>query len=307
VSDTNRTFVTDSAIIELGLAALDTTATNIFFDIYRLPTTVDSTVTIDALDALMTPDRLIGEYSAPQNVHTGNFDIRLSGADLAKVAFVPSDSTILEIGVRIRADEPTAARLGTTALGSLEPSFTVWGTANGVTDTTINRASISRVPSQAFTVRPAGPPIPADLLAVGGDPVARTFFRFDLPSYLKDSATIIRATLELTTNAPLFGIPADTARIDAFPVLIDFGSKSPPLSTVGASEVLLPGMSVIDIEIAPIVNTWQGVNALPEILRLSLDQEGGTFLAPLFRSTRSMTGQPTLRITYRPPFAFQSF
>ncbi len=305
VADTNRSFRVDSVIIELGVQALDTTASNTFIDVYRLPLSVDSSVTLDGLDSLMTPDKLLGEYAAAPTFHTGNFDLVLSGSDLNKLAFTPEDSTILEIGVRIRADGPVGARIGTAAAGSLEPAFATWVTADSVSDTTINRVSNSRVPSQTFTVRTAGPPPPADLLAVGGDPVSRTFLRFALPAYLRDSATIIRATLELHAAAPLVGIPADTADMLALPVLADFGPKSPVSVATFASSVLLPGDSVVRMEIAPLVTLWQGSVPLPSIVRLSLAAEGGTFLAPLFYSTRSSALQPTLRITYRPPFAFQ--
>ncbi len=305
VADTNRSFRVDSAIIELGVQALDTTATNIFFDVYRLPLSVDSTVTIDQLDSLMTPDKLLGEYAAAQSFRTGTIDLALSGDQLAKLAFTPTDSTQLEIGVRIRADGPVGARIGTAAAGTLEPAFATWVTADSVSDTTINRVSISRVPSKTFTVRPAGAPPPPDLLAVGGDPVARSFLRFALPAYLRDSATIIRATLELHTAAPLFGIPADTADMLALPVLADFGAKSPVSIVTYSTSVLLSGDSVVDLEVARLVALWQGASPYPSIIRLSLAAEGGTFLAPLFYSTRSASLQPTLRITYRPPFAFQ--
>jgi hypothetical protein len=307
VADTNRAFTVDSVVLELGLQALDTTASNVAFDVYRLPLSADSSIAIDSLDALMTPDRLLTEYVPDSGFHNGNFDMTISGAGLARLAFTPDDSTQLEIGVRIRADGPVGARIGTAVSGSLEPVVTSYVTASGVTDTTLNHTSITRVPSKSFTIRPAGMPPPDSLLAVGGDPVSRTFLRFALPTYLRDSATIIRATLELHTTAPLFGIPADTAGMLALPVLADFGAKSAvPISTYALS-TMVPGDTVIDLEVAPLVALWQGSQPLPSILRLSLSQEGGTFITPLFYSTRTPSLQPTLRVTYRPPFASQGF
>ncbi len=276
VADTNRSFRVDSVIIELGVQALDTTASNIFFDVYRLPLSVDSSVTLDALDSMMTPDKLLGEYAAAQTFRTGTFDLALSGSDLNKLAFAPLDTTQLEIGVRIRADGPVGARIGTAVAGSLEPAFATWVTADSVTDTTINRVSISRVPSKTFTVRSPGPPPPADLLAVGGDPVSRAFLRFALPTYLRDSATIIRATLNCTSRAPLFGIPADTADMLALPVLADFGPKSPVSVATFAASVPAPGRFGRP---AWRSRRWwscgRGARRCPSIVRLSMAAEGG--------------------------------
>ncbi|MBK7595586.1 MAG: hypothetical protein IPJ11_10165 [Gemmatimonadetes bacterium] len=61
------------------------------------------------------------------------------------------------------------------------------------------------------------------------------------------------------------------------------------------------------LEVASLVRLWQGADALPSVLRLEIGQEGATFLAPAFRSSRSASGAPTLRITYRRSFAFEGF
>jgi hypothetical protein len=307
VLDTNRVFTLDSIALEVGLQAIDTTVAGFVLEIYRLPRTTDSTATFATIDALMTPANKITEVPEPASFRSGLITLVFGGDTLSRFAFTPGDSTVLELGFRVRASGPTAARIGTPASGTFAPLFTSYVHALGVADTLApqTKAVISDLYFTA-TPPPATPPS-GTLLAVGGIPVARSFLRFALPPYLHDSATIIRATLHLQADVPVFGIPADTAQLVATDLIADFGAKSPPFPGYSASTPLLPGASTADLEIATLVQLWQGVNGVPPIVRLTLGQEGGTFVFPQFRSTRSVSGTPTLRITYRPPFAFQGY
>jgi hypothetical protein len=303
VRDTLRAFTLDSVQFDINIQARDTTSANLFLDLYRLPRTVDSTTTQPQLDALMTPDRLIQATAIPNSQVNGAYHVILSGADLAKVAFVPTDSTIMLIGFRLRADGPAGVRIGAPASGGAGPVFTSYVTAD-IADTTVRAQVITRAGDLALTARAPGAAIDPTLLSVGGFPVSRTFLRFTIPNFLRDSATIIRATLELTGNSPVFGIPADTADVVASAVLADFGAKSPTSSTRLGFSPILTGSQSVSIEVASIVRTWQGTQPLPTIIRLSLGSEGATFLAPTYFSSRSASGKPRLRITYRPPFTF---
>ena len=306
VSDTSRAFTLDSVAIELGLQTRDTTVANYVLEIYRLPRTVDSTASFATVDGLMTPANLIMEVPQAVSYRTGVFRVVLSGDTLSRVAFSPADSSVLEIGLRVRADGPTAARFGTPASGSFAPLFTSYVKAIGVVDS-LRRQALARISDLFFTTTPPGNAASTLLLAVGGIPVRRAFLRFALAPFLRDSATIIRATLHLQADAPVVGIPADSALLVATGLLTDFGAKSPVIASVFATSPLLSGSSTADLEVGALVQFWQGKNGAPSILRLALAQEGGTFLFPSFRSTRSSTGTPTLRITYRPPFAFQGY
>ncbi len=306
VSDSSHTFSVDSVAIELGLQAQDTTVGNFVIEMYRLPPTVDSTVTLADLDAMFTPDNLLAEIPESEAFRSGVFHVTFSGDSLSKLVFTPNDSSVLEIGLRVRADGPTGARFGTPASGTFGPEMSTYVKAVGVVDS-LAATTIGRTSQVFFTVSEPAPPPPSSLLAVGGIPVSRSFIRFALPPFLRDSATIIRATLSLQADAPLVGIPADTAILVATSVLADFGAKSPVVAGVEGTLPLLPGMTSADVEVTPLVKLWQGATATPAIIRLALADEGGTFLTPLFRSTRSATGGPTLRITYRPPFAFEGY
>jgi hypothetical protein len=306
VRDTLRTFTVDSMAIGFFLQRSDSTVTGDAVEIYRLPIDIDSTATIAELDAAMTPERLLQEFPISATFRSGPMRIFLQGADLAKVAFTPADTTRLVIGLRLRSAGASGARIGASAAGNEGPS-TTWFTTANIADTALQKQTFNRLPTENFTVRSIAPGSGDGLLSVGGYPVSRSFITFTLPPALRDSVSIIRATLQLTTDQPLFGIPADTATILARPVLANLGAKSPVAGDLFAGGFLLPGQSDISIEVADLIRTWQGSDALPPILRLEIGEEGGTFIAPFFRSTRSPTGMPTLRITYRRTFAFEGF
>lgn len=306
VTDTLRTFSLDSVAIELGLQTRDTTVGNFVLQIYRLPKTVDSSTTFATIDGYMTPANLIIEVPEPVVFRSGVFHVTLKGDTLSRVAFSPTDSTVLTIGLRVRADAPTAARFGTPASGSFAPLFTSFVHANGVADS-LKPQLISRISDLFFSASPAGTSAASSMLLVGGIPVRRSFLRFGLTPFLRDSATIIRATLHLQADVPVVGIPGDTALLVATSLLTDFGAKSPVVAGLFATSSLVSGTTSADLDVGTLVQLWQGKTGTPPILRLSLAAEGGTFSFPAFRSTRSSSGVPTLRITYRPPFAFQGY
>ena len=306
VKDTMRLFTVDSVAIQFALQKRDPAITDLVFEVYRLPRTTDTLATFAAIDAAMIAANKLGDIAVPNAATSGLQSLVLAGPDLARIAFAPEDSTDLVVGVRIRAAAPTGVRLGSLLSGSASPLFASFVKV-AIADTTLQKQKINRNPAQNLTVRPLAAGPVAGALPVGGFPASRAFLRFTLPPYLRDSARIIRATLELTTLQPVFGIPADTALLDVRAVLTDLGPKSPVASNAIGSTVVLPGMSSFAIEVVPLVRLWQGSAPLPSIVRLGLAEEGATFLAPLIRSTRAAIGTPRLRLTYRLPFAFEGF
>jgi len=82
-------------------------------------------------------------------------------------------------------------------------------------------------------------------------------------------------------------------------VVADLGYRSPP-SSVGLSGSFLPpsGSAEVAVEVKGIVGLWFQSRQIAQVLYLSVTTEGAAFTAPVFRSTRSATGRPRLRITY---------
>ena len=149
-----------------------------------------------------------------------------------------------------------------------------------------------------------------DLLAVGGEPSSRALLRFDLPQPIEDSATIVRATLELLPASPMVGLPTDPPLLQAKALLADLGAKSPVTTDERfiASDTLPVGSAdTVRLDVTSIVRLWQSVDERPEALFLSLLPEAASFTRPVFGSTRSATpGAPRLRVTYLKPFPFES-
>ncbi|MBA2291741.1 MAG: hypothetical protein H0W15_04710 [Gemmatimonadales bacterium] len=304
VRDTLRPFTIDSVALGVVLQRRDSTVGGLVLELYRLPRSIDTLSSVAAIDAEMTPASLLAEIPIADTDRSGELRVVLSPAAVAKLTFLPADTTKLQIGLRLRSNGGGAIQIGALNSGSSTPLFTTYVTAN-VADTTVRKQLLSRAPDLNFTARDDFGPPPPDLLEVGGFPAARSFIRFALPPFLRDSATILRATLELTLSTPLVAIPGDTARLDVRAVLVDFGAKSPVVFDRVLSTSLIPNMgATVQVDIVGLVQLWQGTNPLPSIIRLSIVQEGATFIAPLFESTRQ-GAPPRLRITYRPPFAFE--
>lgn len=296
----------DSVVIQLFLQRRDTTVSGLQLELYRLPTDVDTLATVAELDGLMTPATLLRSVAIVDSAKIGPFNLVFSGADLAGLAFAPEDSTELVIGLRLAAPGSAAARFGTGRAGGQGPIFLTWVTIENSDTTPLNQV-VSRGPTRSFSVRPPSPPLGIGELQLGGFPATRSFLRFTLPDNLRDSVTILRATLELDGIAPLTGLPGDSVRVDVRGLLTDFGAKSPAIGNASSSAFMRVGDTGLSIDIASTVVFWQGERPLPPALRLQIGEEWSSFLVPRFHSTRGTGAGPRLRITYRPQVPFQGF
>jgi hypothetical protein len=151
-----------------------------------------------------------------------------------------------------------------------------------------------------------------NFLTIGGEPSSRAFIPFELTPRLDDSATIVRATLELLPAAPLLGLPTDPAGLEARPILADLGPKSPVVDNTNTDFIRGDTISVgtsdtVRIDVTSIVQLWQTSSDRPRSLALTLLPEGATFTRAVFGSSRSPeVGVPRLRITYVLSFPFEN-
>jgi hypothetical protein len=152
------------------------------------------------------------------------------------------------------------------------------------------------------------------LLAVGGEPAARALLRFELPSRLRDSALIVRATLELTPTVPISGLPTDPAVLQALALVTDVGGKSPLRGPrIGAipTDTIEAGATTVSLEVVRLMELWLGSTTLPSALEVSLAiprLEAASFSRPVFYSTRAadVNLRPRLRISYLRSFPFEN-
>lgn len=311
VADTNRGYVVDSVLIAINLLARDTLVDGLALFLYRITNTVSSGVTFAEVEAQLVEPNLIGTIPVPDSLNAGLVQLVLRGDETLRTGLPIDSGGTLAIGIALTAAQPTGVRIGSTASGT-GASFISYVTAQNVADTVTGRQqTVTRTPSFNTFVTQSTPVLDPDLLTVGGQPSSRALVRFDLPDGLEDSATIVRATLELVPARPILGLPTDPSLLVARAVLADLGAKSPVTEDQNfiASDTLSPSTSdTVRLDVTNIVRLWQSTVAeRPEAIFISLRPEAASFMRAEFGSTRSpAAGGPRLRVTYMLTFPFES-
>ncbi len=321
LNDTLRSFSVDSMAFRVGLLARDSAVSGLEMLLYRIPSDVDSTVTYQDLVPFIDDSTLIGSIDVADSVISEVFRLVVSdSATLDLLSFVPDDSTTMAIVVAMRASQGSGIRIGSLAAGGSGPLFQSFVTLDSVADTTMNRQVISRIAQFNTFVFEAPTTVDDTLLTIGGAPSARSLLRYALPSFLqsRDSAQIIRATLELFPVGPIQGLRNDSSLVRVRGVQSDLGAKSPLCQTaVGTfcgswflSRAVTTGLTVgssdtVSVEVGDLVRGWQGELGSEQALFLELLPEAASFTIPVFGSTRTPGSAPRLLITYSLPFPFE--
>jgi len=301
-----RGYTIDSLALEVTLSYRDTLAKGLKLFLYRLPVTVDSTATFADIDAAFTPTSTVDSFVVDDSVVTRRLRVVFIGADTTKLIIPPADSGVLALGVQIRADQGTGVRIGGAGAGTGAPSFISYVTAPSSDTSTVNRVV---TPSLQFNTFLSQAPltIDPDLLTLGGVPSARALVRFPWSAKLRDSATLVRATLQLIPAGPVTGLGGDSAFVLVRPIIADFGGKSPSVSdaTFAAVVAVMPGTSdTVSFEVRRALTLWQGTRPVPPALFLSLIPEASSFTRPTFGSTRTPGLVPRIIVTYALKFPF---
>jgi hypothetical protein len=314
IRDTLRSYTIDSALIEIPLLKRDTMQSGIVLWLHRIPRTLDTTATFAEIESYIVPGTVIDSVTVPDSIKAAHkFQFLFKGDTLDLVDIPAADTGMLALAVAITAPAPTGVRVGgtgSTSQGGV-PIFRVYVTLDVPdTATAIKKQVIQRSGkfTRYVTSNPAA--VDPDLLALGTMYDTRAMIRFPWPAYLRDTALLARATLELTPDAPFAGLPGDSAWINLHGISVDYGAKSPVSSTfLGTRPISFGSADTVKIDIIAEVRLWQsGVLAIPHppALVAMLDPAGGaSFTEPRFRSTRSAGGRPRLRVTYQLPFDFE--
>jgi hypothetical protein len=308
-TDSLHPYTVDSVLLTINLIARDTLVDGLKLYLYRIDPEVDLDDTFATIEAQLVPTAIIDSIEVPDSVNTGVLETTLRGADLSKVALPVGSGGVLAMGVSMVADQPSGVRLGATA-SSTAPTFVSFVTLDVADTGSARKQTVTRQPSfNAFVTEVPQVPDPA-FLTVGGEPSSRALLRFDLPDPIDDSATIVRATLELIPQSTILGLPGDPAGLLASALLADLGAKSPVTTDtrfIAADSLAIGSADTVRLDVTAIVRLWQSTTERPEAVFLSLSPEAGSFTRPVFGSTRSGTvGPPRLRITYLKPFPFES-
>ncbi len=313
VDGVSQAYTVDTVSISFNLQARDTTATGLTLYLHRVPITTDTTITYQALAAMLDTAEVLDSIQVADTVKSGKIEALFVGDELTKFVGPAADSGKFGVGITVRASKPTGVRLSVDNVGStLAPLFENRGKA-AVTDTAKQRQVVQVRPTDIAKYgyvgnRDLSQTANPDLLYLGGPGAARSLLRFSLPTDIKDSAQILRATLELTPAISLDGLPSSPSgdSVAVRGVIVDLGAKSPPLLTGGLQSwgLLRQGTTeVVTVDLLLLATQWQIKDGPPATVFLALTDEvlGGGFMQPAFYSTRSATGQPRLRITYGLP------
>jgi hypothetical protein len=159
----------------------------------------------------------------------------------------------------------------------------------------------------------------ANTINVGGNPGRRPYLRFNIPSRIVDSSTIVRATLILTQRPQPYGDLRDTMTVHAQVVLA--GPQVTDLRQA-ANIISAPGLDVNDsllisprdsgqkmIDMFLLLRAWAIQDALlyppPRALVLRASPENVLpFEASFFNSQSPVGLRPMMRISYIPKITY---
>jgi hypothetical protein len=303
----------DSSYIQLILDSASTKGVGPFtIEAYDVDTTASDTSTA-ALLSLFRPDRFI---SSQQFVRADLKDTVRYFISNAAVLNKIQSAARLRIGLRLTS--PASAAL---LFASTEAGFAAALTFRATPDTATARISVAlrsltptddpvlRSHLSDYTVVVKGPPAaPTSDLVIGGLPATRAYFRFDLPTNIIDSATVVRATLILNqVPASGFELP-DTLRLLPGLVLAGAAVTDPTRAAQIATDIALDTVYVlpnepgpINVELARAFAIWRttAADSTPRAIVLRSAAEGVSAVRASFYSSTALAAlRPQLRISY---------
>lgn len=324
-SSTDSTITTvDSAELILPIAPADTArrpAAPITIEAYDVDTAATDTVS-SILGSLFRPDRFLGSKTfAPESI-----------VDTLRLP-ISTDTVLdrilngkkLRVGLRLVARPGYDLRIGSAASG-LSSQLRIKASKDSAA-TPVLVTPISTTPTnQLFLSGPladysivlkggtAGNPL---LLSVGGVPSRRTLLRFNIPSHIIDSTTVVRASL-LMTQQPNRNVDSKDS-IKVFPVAVLGGPAITDITTLlqflgNAGEFGLDSLEIIpgdsgvkSFEIVGLARLWKSHSdtVAQRAVVLISGTEGQRPAQIDFFSTRAAAAlRPRLRITYVPAISY---
>jgi hypothetical protein len=303
----------DSAYIQLRVDTLSIKGGGPFtIEAYDVDTTANDTSTAAVL-ALFRPDRFISSQLLGLAELRDTVKYYISNA--AVLAKIQSGAR-LRIGLRVSG--PTSSQI---PIASAEGGGTPLLLFRATPDTTTRPLTVaprSTTPAADpiaasrltdYTVIAKGPPAaPPSILAVGGLPPRRVYFRFDIPASIVDSATVVRATLILNQLSNPALDPTDSVLIVPHLVVAGAVVTDPTRASQVVTEIfgdtltMRPGNAgATNVELARAFGIWQTQrpDTLPRAIVLRAVREGASPLEIRFASTEDVSAlRPRLRISY---------
>jgi hypothetical protein len=287
---------------------------------FDVDTTVSDTVPA-VLRSLFRPDRLIGSLTLTPSATGDTLRVPISRTVMqAKIAA----KSRLRVGLRLTGGSGQL-RVRTFAFG-ISASTLQYDAATDTTYRPIVITAQTTLPGASdevnlayttYALTDVGSPVPGpNTLVVGGFPAYRTYLRFNVPSRITDSSTIVRAELVLTQQRSGFGNAFDT--VSVFPMVPTATAEVTDLRRaldLSAEGVLLrvedtpfvPNDSgPKSINVLSLARSWRSLSpAVPRALALRIGLEGAQPAELRFFSrTAAPALRPKLRITFLPKSEF---
>jgi hypothetical protein len=327
-----KTYPHPSAPADTFVNHIDSAALRIILDtvtVVGVPTLPATAVTIEAYDVdaasdttasdllpLFTASRLLGSKSfAPESLAKDTLFLPVStAAVLDRIV----NGTRLRIGLRLVASASTQLRIFSSNPATLrfkpatDTAVTVSLKSLTPTDTTLTTLR-NDLADYVITAKGVVPP-PTNTISVGGFPARRTYMRFDLPSHIVDSSTVVRATLTMT-QFPMRNSANAQDSLGIYPFAITAGSivtdiprllRLVTINTVNAPDSLrvVPADSGTHrLELVNLVRVWRNTKAeqTQRALVLIVGAEGqNPAIASFFSSEATSALRPRLQLTYVP-------
>ena len=294
--------------------------TPVTLEVYDVDTTASDSVSA-VVRSLFRPDRRIGSLLLTPSAIGDSIRIPFSKTVLAaKIAAKGR----LRLGVRIRGGSGQLRAVAFVAGAGaptvvFDPSTDTTFAPQQISPSTIvpNSTSDVELAYSVYTISDlASPPPGANTLVVGGFPAYRTYLRFNVPSRITDSSTIVRAEVLLTQRASTFGnasdsvglfalVPTTTDLVTDLRRILDLAAAG---STAGIdSTPLLPSSAgVRAVNVLPLARAWRTLPAnVPRAIAFRIRLEGSQPSELRFYSSKAPAAlRPRLRITFLPRSEF---
>ncbi len=294
--------------------------TPVTLEVFDVDTTASDSVS-SVVRSLFRPDRQIGSLLFTPSAIGDSIRIPLSKTVLAaKIAAKGR----LRLGVRIRGGSGqlrAVAFVGGSGAPSVvfDPSTDTTYAPQQISPSTIvpNSTSDLELAYSVYMISDlASPPPGSNTLVVGGFPAYRSYLRFNVPSRITDSSTIVRAEVLLTQQSSAFGNAADSvglfALIPTTTSLVTDLRRILDLAAAGSfagvdSTALLPSAAGVRVvNVLTLARTWRTLPAnVPRAIAFRIGLEGAQPAELRFFSSEAPAAlRPRLRITYLPRSEF---
>lgn len=310
-------YTVDSSMVMLSLDTTGTKATApVTIEVYDVDSAVVDTATSVAL-SLFRPDRLIGGRTYALTELKDTLRVPLQN-DKVLAKLIGAAPHRLRLGFRVQSTASAQIRIVSREGGAAptvnydpSPDTAVHAIVNSQSSLTPTDNPTLRTDLTDYQLVARSPSAAAgNFLAVGGLPSQRSYLRFDIPSRLIDSATVVRATL-LLTQAPTSSVDASDS-LTIYPQVV---RASLTLADVVRSAGILnpPGLEIDSLRFRPseggqraiemvgALREWKavGTTSLQRAIVLRSAIEGaGAPVAQFYSSKAAPAQRPRLRITY---------